>query len=264
MTTLITPRSTKRYGWLPDLPDNRDVLFTHRRASSKLPAKVDLRTSGFMPSVYDQSNLGSCTANAIAGAYEYEQRRQGLVDYNPSRLFIYYEERRKINTLQSDSGAFIRDGLQVVNKLGAPHESLWTYDINKFTVEPDAQVYTDGLQHQATGYASIQYTTQLGVRTSLAMGIPVVFGFTVYPWFESPDSHGVCTPVSGQSVLGGHAVLLVGYEKIPGSKILWGIVRNSWGAGWADSGYCYMPLNWICGRQYNADDFWVINQVEAA
>jgi C1A family cysteine protease len=110
-------------GWLPDLPDNRDHVFKPRRALPRLPSRVDLRTTGFMPSVYDQGYLGSCTANAVAGAFEYEQKRQGLTDFNPARLFIYYEERRMINTLNEDSGAFIRDGLKVVNRLGAPQRN---------------------------------------------------------------------------------------------------------------------------------------------
>lgn len=261
--TSIVPRKTQRYGWLPDLPDNRDKVWTPgRRALKKLPSKVDLRTSGFEPSVYDQDYLGSCTANAIAGAFEFEQRRQGLTDYMPCRLFIYYEERRYINSLQYDSGAFIRDGLKVVNKLGSPHENLWAYDISRFASQPPQPAYEDGLNHQALGYSTVDNRIQVPVKTALAMGIPVIFGFTVYSWFENPDAHGVCTPIAGQAVLGGHAVELVGYERMAGSGKIWGIVRNSWGSSWGDNGYCYIPLGWICNYD-NADDFWVINQVEA-
>jgi len=260
--TSIVPRKIKRYGWIPDLPDNRDTLWHPGRRAVKLPSKVDLRTTGFMPDVYDQGDLGSCTANAIGGAYEYEQKRQGLTDYQPCRLFIYYEERRYINALGYDSGANIRDGLKVVNKLGAPHETLWPYDINKYAQMPSADAYEDGLKHQATGYASVDNRIQLSVKQALAMGIPIVFGFTVYSWFENPDANAVCTPIKGQATLGGHAVMLVGYERMHGSQKTWGIVRNSWGPSWGDAGYCYMPLNWICNYA-NADDFWVINQVEA-
>jgi C1A family cysteine protease len=258
-----TPRRTQRYGWLPDLPDNRDHIWKPgRRAPRKLPSKVDLRTSGFEPPIYDQGYLGSCTANAIAGAYEFEQRRQGLTDFNPSRLFIYFEERRKINTIAVDSGAFIRDGLDVVHKLGAPDERLWPYDVNRFTVSPSPDVYADGEKHQTVAYASVDNKRQYMVKTALAMGIPIVFGFTVYSWFENPDAHGVVTPATGASVLGGHAVELVGYEHVGRSRKLWGIGRNSWGSGWGDGGYFYMPLGWICDYA-NADDFWVIQSVEA-
>lgn len=261
--TQIQQRPNKRYGWLPDLPDNRDLQFASRvRAPRKLPAKVDLRTTGFEPPIYDQGYLGSCTANAIAGAFEYEQRRQGLVDYTPSRLFIYYEERKVINATGYDSGAFIRDGLKVVNKFGAPHESLWTYDVNRFTIQPSQDVYADGLKHQTTAYMAVDNRSQYQVKTPLAMGIPVIWGFTVYPWFENVTSSGVCIPQDGQPVLGGHAVEFVGYEKLPITRKVYGIGRNSWGTSWGDQGYFYIPLSWACDYN-NADDFWVIQQVEA-
>lgn len=259
-----TPRVNKKYGWLPDLPDNRDKIWTpktnRRGVLPKLPTHVDLRESGFMPQPYDQGYLGSCTANAVAGAFEFEQKRQGLLDFNPSRLFIYYEERRIINTLNQDSGAFIRDGLRVVNRLGAPNETLWPYDTNAFTSPPPQAAYADGLLHQTTAYMTVDNKKEWVVKQALAAGLPIVFGFTVYPWFESPNSFGFCNPVPNQSVLGGHAVCLVGYLKVKARW--WGIVRNSWGSSWGNTGYCYMPLRWICDYA-NADDFWVIQQVEA-
>lgn len=258
------PRQIKKYGWTPDLPDIRDLKFAPKktRAGSlpKLPTHVDLRSSGFEPPIYDQSALGSCTANGVGGVFEYLQRMRGYTDFMPSRLFIYYEERRIIDTLGYDSGAFIRDGLRVVSRLGAPHESLWPYDISTFTTPPQPAAYDDGLRHQATAYMSIDNKREYDVKAALAQGLPVVFGFTVFPWFESPDSQGFCRPVMGQGVLGGHCTVVVGYFRL--KNVWWAIVRNSWGTGWGVGGYCFMPLRWIC-NYYNADDFWVIQDVEA-
>src|SRR5215469_10984354 len=81
------------YGWHPDLPDHRDFMYAVPAvvAAAALPAKVDLRPQ--CPPVYDQGQLGSCTANAIAGAIEFDQKKQSLPDFIPSRLFIYYNER---------------------------------------------------------------------------------------------------------------------------------------------------------------------------
>lgn len=261
---LPQPRRTQNYGWMPDLPDARDLRWapkkTSRGALPKLPSHVDLRDSGFEPPIYDQSYLGSCTANGVGDVFEYTQRKLGYPDFMPSRLFIYYEERRIINTLSYDSGAFIRDGLRVVNRLGAPHESLWPYDISRFTMSPPPSVYEDGLRHQATAYMTVDNKREFDVKQALAAGLPVVFGFTVFQWFESPDSGGFCRPVAGQGILGGHCTVLVGYFRL--KNVWWGIVRNSWGTGWGQSGYCYMPLRWIC-NYWNADDFWVIQDVEA-
>lgn len=258
-----TPRRIRKYGWFPDLPDHRDLQFaprkTARKTLPKLPTKMDLRETGFEPPIYDQSALGSCTANGVGDIWEYTQRRMGNTDFMPSRLFIYYEERRIIGTTSYDSGAFIRDGLRVVNRLGAPHETLWPYDIGRFTEQPPQPAYDDGLLHQATAYLSVDNKREYDVKAAIAQGLPVTFGFTVFPWFESPVN-GFCIPVPNQPILGGHCVVAVGYFLF--KHVWWAIVRNSWGSGWGKEGYCFMPLRWIC-NYHNADDFWVIQEVEA-
>src|ERR1039457_3910241 len=105
--------TTSRYGWQPDLPDHRDQLYAAPLAAiGPVPAKMDLR--GQCPPVYDQGQLGSCTANAIAAAIQFDRLKQKIPDFVPSRLFIYYNERAMENTVASDSGAQIRDGIKSV------------------------------------------------------------------------------------------------------------------------------------------------------
>ena len=87
----ISRRTTARYGWKPDLPDYRDMLYAAPRAPKGIPPKVDLRKG--CPPVYDQGDLGSCTANAIGAAFQFNQMKEGLKSFIPSRLFIYYNER---------------------------------------------------------------------------------------------------------------------------------------------------------------------------
>ena len=110
---MTEPRKIARYGWIPDLPDERDHLCAAPPAFlSALPPVVDLRPQ--CPVVHDQGMLGSCTANAIGGGIEFDRLKQRVADFVPSRLFIYYNERVIEGTVDIDSGAMIRDGIKSV------------------------------------------------------------------------------------------------------------------------------------------------------
>src|SRR5438309_7176773 len=141
------PRRIQRYGWIPDLPDHRDLLFAAPSPIQKdYPPKADLTEK--CPPVYDQGELGSCTGNAIAGAIEFDLLKQKLTDFTPSRLFIYYNERVIESTTASDSGAQIRDGIKSVASVGVCAESEWPYDVAKFADKPGDQCFADATKHK--------------------------------------------------------------------------------------------------------------------
>src|SRR5437588_480945 len=144
-------RQVKRYGWVRDLPDQRDHLYAAPvTALTDLPPSADLRAQ--CPPVYDQGQLGSCTANAIGAAIEFDLKKQSLADATPSRLFIYYNERAIEGSVGSDSGAQIRDGIKTVVREGFCPESEWPYDIARFAVRPSAQCYSDALKERVSRY----------------------------------------------------------------------------------------------------------------
>ncbi len=245
-------RKIAGYGWHPDLPDTRDLLYAAPYAQvTNLPASVDLRPQ--CPPVYDQGQLGSCTANAISAAVEFIHQPQ----FMPSRLFIYYNERKMEGTVASDSGAQIRDGIKSVATLGACPETNWPYDITKFAAAPPAQAYTDAKKTLATRYYRVvQDIAQ--IRGCLAEGFPFVFGFTVYEYFESAamaQSGILKMPAAKEQVVGGHAVMAVGYDD--GDQTM--LVRNSWAANWGLQGYFKMPYAYITSHRL-ANDFWTIRQ----
>jgi len=251
--------SARRYGWIPDLPDKRDRYLVPKPAK-KLPAAIDLRAK--CPPVYDQGNLGSCTANAIGAAHQFGQIRQtqSRGSFTPSRLFIYYNERAMEGTISVDAGAYIRDGIKSVVKQGACPESEWPYVVERFAVKPSAACYEHALQHQALAYMRLVQSLMM-LKGSLAIGFPVIFGFTVYESFEeeSVAKTGVVPlPGAGERALGGHAVLAVGYDDAKQCFV----VRNSWGTQWGDKGYCYMPYAYLTDSDLAAD-FWTITLVEA-
>jgi C1A family cysteine protease len=266
-------RTIKGMGWKKDNPAvrARQIALKHgiissARAVIKVPQAIDLRETGFLPSVYDQSALGSCTSNAIAGVYEYEQKREGNPDFMPSRLFNYYGEREIENSIPYDAGAWIRDGMTVAAKLGFPPESLWPYNISRFTERPPAQAYTEALRHRSLVYSRVMTAgRERDVKLALAAQTPVVFGFTVYSSFFDVARDGIVKvpDIARENVEGGHAVVIVGYKRLKPRGAFYAIVRNSWGSSWGDEGYCYFPMMWLM-NEMNADDFWVIQDVTDA
>ncbi len=246
------------YGWTRDLPDARDFMYAAPliRFPQGLPTAIDLRSE--CPPVYDQGQLGSCTANGIAGAIQFDQSKQGTKDFTPSRLFIYYNERVIEGTVNQDSGAQIRDGIKSVVTIGAPPETDWPYDIQEFIQQPPAIAYSDAKMDLVSSYARVaQNLTQM--QGCLAEGYPFVFGFTVYESFESEPvakTGIVPMPASGEAVQGGHCVVAVGFDDSERAFI----IRNSWGTGWGIKGYCLMPYEYLLNSQL-ASDFWTIRSV---
>ena len=252
------PRKIARYGWVRDLPDQRDHLYaTPSEFLLKLPPSADLRPQ--CPTVYDQGQLGSCTANAIAAALEFDQIKEKQANvFVPSRLFIYYNERAMEGTVNEDSGGQIRDGIKSVAQQGVCPETLWPYDITKFAVKPPQQCYQQALKFKAVQYQRLsQILNQL--KGCLASGYPFVFGFSVYESFESPQvaqTGHAPMPAPTEKSIGGHAVMAVGYDDSQN----WFIVRNSWGVGWGMEGYFTLPYAYLL-EQNLASDFWTIRVV---
>ena len=248
-----------RYGWLPDLPDHRDQLYgAPVELAGALPSAVDLRPQ--CPAVYDQGQLGSCTANAIAGAIQFDRMKQRLTPtFTPSRLFIYYNERVIEHSVDSDSGAQIRDGIKSVAQRGDCPETEWPYDIARFKTKPPKACYADALKYRVVRYQRVTQTLSQ-LKGCLASGYPFVFGFTVYESFEGAQvarTGHASLPKPGDAVIGGHAVASVGYDDAK----QWFIVRNSWGTGWGMKGYFTLPYAYVTDAGL-AGDFWTVRIVQ--
>jgi C1A family cysteine protease len=250
------------YGWRPEWPDSRDRMFAVPFLET-LPPKVDMRAS--FPTVYDQGDLGSCTANMAAGMIQFLQHRQQVPVVPASRLFVYYHTRELEGTVDTDSGGTIRDTMKVLAKVGAPPETDWPYDIARFTEDPPPQAHADALQQQLLQYGRVAQTEE-ALKSTLASGYPVGFGFTVYESLETAavaKTGRIPMPKRGESILGGHAVWLIGYDDGPRE---W-LIPNSWGADWGDHGFARMPYRYLTtvswfGRGAYASDFWVPRLLE--
>ena len=252
----VVPKLPK-YHWKRGKKDSRDFKYKPAKLDS-VPAVTDLRQ--WCSPIDDQGQLGSCTGHGTAACIEYMDRRYSNKQTEVSRLFIYYYERLIEGSINSDSGAQIRDGIKATYTYGAPLESLWPYDVTKFKVPPSPAAVQDAANRKVTLYENIADGDYQGCINALASGYPVIIGFDVYKSFESEqvaDTGMMPYPnVHAEQCLGGHCVLLVGYDN---NKNVF-IVRNSWGTGWGDNGYFYMPYKVIQDTTMSSD-FWVIKSV---
>lgn len=224
-------------------------------------AKIDLSQSAKCYPVFDQSKLGSCTANGICGAYWFDilnSKSMEALDPNfqPSRLYLYYKERSTENNVATDAGANIADGITVLRTNGVCSESKWPYVIEKFADQPTAECDEEAKTHHSVTDRRVNQTLE-ELYACLKAGFPVVFGFDVFKGFESVGADGlVPMPADGEEMLGGHCVILMGYD--PEKQIF--KVMNSWGPEWGDKGFCYFPKDYILGDKL-VYDFSVVTQI---
>ncbi|RMF94469.1 MAG: cysteine protease [Candidatus Schekmanbacteria bacterium] len=268
-------------GWLPDYPDFRDytedvpqvkemiekIKVPSKEAKTlKLPSSVDLRQ--WCSPVEDQESLGSCTAHAGVGIVEYFERRAFGKYIDASRLFLY-KTTRNLLKWTGDTGAFLRTTMGALVLFGVPPEEYWPYNIADFDKEPPAFCYAFAQQYQAIRYfrhdppGTDACTLMNRIKLFLAFGIPAMFGFTVYSSIYQANNDGLIPyPCHGERILGGHAVVAVGYddnleiknkncnEKTKGAYL----IRNSWGTNWGNSGYGWLPYQYVLSGL--ARDWW--------
>jgi len=256
-TSAARTSGQRTYAWKRDEPDVRDRWYLNELGDCEYVRRVDLRSR--CPPVVDQGALGSCTANAICGAFEYDMMWQDVPDAQAmSRLFVYYNERNAEGHVRTDDGAEIRDGIKSIARQGVCTEALWPYDIARFAERPSDECYEQALHHRAIEYRRVEQTLN-DLRAVLLEGFPVVFGFSVFPSFESTNvAHTGRMPMPGpdEKPVGGHAVMIVGYDNDEGVFI----VQNSWGTAWGDNGFFYMPFEFATNAAL-CSDFWVVRLV---
>jgi C1A family cysteine protease len=240
-------RRIEGLGWRPSLPDLRDHVADH--SGLKVLPEVDPRPD--LPAVYDQGQLGSCTANATGAAIQYDALLDGKDDFGvPSRLDIYYGERvLEGSPVDQDTGAYGRDGFKFAHSIGVIPERDWPYDIRKFAQGPPSDL---AHRHKIGAYKAVSRSVA-AFKAVLSNRQTIALGFTVYESFESDEvaSTGVMAiPEHGEQVLGGHEILIVGYLR---SEPHYALARNSWGTGWGLAGYFLMPWTVILDSRMSSD-----------
>ncbi len=267
-------------GWLPDYPDFRDYTEEQKSVKpmltkvgvlkstkSSLPLLADLRN--WCSPIEDQGSIGSCTSHAGVGLVEYFERRAFGKHIDASRLFLYKTTRNLLHWT-GDTGAFLRSTMGAMALFGVPPEEYWPYKTIDYEKEPPAFCYAFAQSYQALTYyrldpPGLSKTVLLTrIKKNIAGGLPSMFGFTVFSSYTQNNSTGeIPYPTAGEKIVGGHAVIAVGFDdklkiknKYPGAKETTGalLIRNSWGTGWGDGGYGWLPYEYVL--QGLAIDWW--------
>jgi C1A family cysteine protease len=247
-----THAQNRKYGWLRSTrpsPHPRYAMPAHH-AAGLLPSSVDLTPE--CPAVYDQGSLGSCTANALAGLFQFLLMKLGRPSFVPSRLMIYWGERAIEGTKDQDAGANGDDGMTFLQTKGVCPESTWPYDPTRFTEMPPVKAWAQAVHHKLAEPVTIDNTIIREIKSCLAGGYPIAFGFTAYPDLESEavaNTGLLPMPTKGEQPIGGHEVLLVGYDDATKNFK----VRNSWGPGWGLNGYFLMPYAYATNPDLASD-----------
>lgn len=292
--------SIKHFGWLPDFPDIRDRSFDYSKPNDKtvpeyekkesikdmraktgakskkkfltkrtFPGAAEVDKKFFCP-VDDQGPNNSCTAHAGTSLVEYFENRVSGNYEKKSKMFLY-KVTRNLMDFEGDTGAFVRSTMKALVLFGVPPEKYWPYVDKNLKEEPTQFCYAFGQNYQAIQYyrldkPSIDHKDVLQeIKVNLVKQLPVMFGFTVYNNISESKKNGLISyPAKKNKLVGGHAVVAVGYDDNKVIEIIGETgkttgaikIRNSWGEDWGEDGYGWLPYRYL--EEGLAKDFWSI------
>lgn len=246
------PVPQRFFGLKRDKPDGRDQLYKIR-LPGLAPESTEMKNIKEFIHRYNQLELGSCTGNAYCYTFRRVLQVNGQPDFEPSRLFAYYNARPEENK-DEDSGASIRDVIKAGARHGVCSESKWPYLINRFATKPSVEAFLEALDHQALRYERLPQTKE-AIMDAVYRGYPVIYGKMLYESFmtERVASTGIVPypKTCWEDVIGGHAMTIFDYEKDNTIEL------NSWDKDWGINGICKIPWKYVLNPKL-AFDFWVI------
>lgn len=240
----ILKRSENRRNKYATTATTATTLSKNSLHTIQLPKTFSLNT--YRHFTYDQGDLGSCTANAFCAAYRILCVINNInKNFEPSRLYFYYNERAIEGTIVTDAGADVIDGESYVMHHGICSEKSWPYDVTKFTIQPFVSCNIEAAKYKIKTFQLIQFDVLNTIKKTIYNKQPVLIAISIYDSFESEHvaKTGIVPMpnVHTETLLGGHELCLIGYD----DNTQMFTVLNSWGSSWGINGLCFIPYKYL-------------------
>lgn len=222
------------YGWRRQEPDERDRPLDLPR-SNAWPRVLSLRK--LCPPVHFHARMGSCTEQALAFAYQFDRLKKKKAGEQRE------EDSKEIET---DPSILIPSSLSSPN---TEHEASSNFrtSLRAMKLEDSKRLHLE--------YKILEQNWD-AMKSCLQSHRPFVFGFDVFESFEGKqvsDTGVVSVPKEGEKMLGGYAVVAVGYDENKGMIEVCDL--------WGEKGYFFMPKAYVLNPDL-ASDFWVVETVD--
>lgn len=230
--------------------------------AASIERNVDLRKS--FTSVKNQGTMGACSAFALVSIFEFILKKSNQADHDLSERFAYFNALHKKGNVE-DKGASFFDMVETMSVEGIATEALCPYENG--LEKPTEDAYADGKTRLVKVAKNVRISHE-SLTSALSQGYPVAVSLRLFNSFATDKAGFIYRPsdeeiASGDT--GNHAMVLCGYSEE--DKIY--IVRNSWGTGFGDRGYCYIPFSYIEDPELNSQaciitDIDVANEIKVS
>ena len=218
-----------------------------------------------MPPVLRQGRINACAVNAVANALACQLRRTGdtravsrMFMYYVARYYVarYYVARYHVAARHSvrDEGCSLRDVCRAVATYGACDERDWPYSRDFMARRPPKEVFSAARALLPDVKCEVMPQTLHSFVGCLVRGYPIVLGMSIFTNIRAARLTGVLDmPKPGDVHLGGHAVVVCGYDM--GTRLF--RVQNCWGTEWGDEGFLSLPFEYVVSPTL-CWDIWVV------
>ena len=248
----IFSRKKNKLGFKVDPIDDNDIKFDTNDVFFPPKNKGFANLREHMPPVINQGSIGTCVPSVLTAMVYHSYAKKDIVKIF-SRLFLYYEGRKRNNDTDIDSGMYFRNGLKSISKKGICIEKEWPYNVRRYAWKPNKECYKNAKEYKIKKYWRIN--SLRNIKDCLDDGFPVAMGIKLYKrsWSDAQINGMLYAPTDDEKPIGGHAVLITGYDDSNGNLLC----RNSLGMNWGIDGHFFVGYNYINNPEL-VTDMWTL------